>query len=103
MGQLGLNVVELYDLTPSMFYNAQKGLFEKWELDSQAQWERARWMACVIINPHVKKNLKPRDVTKFPWETKRNIKSKEEIEAIRAEALLYQKINDKKIKEDGKI
>ena len=101
MGQLGLNIVELYDLTPLMFYNAQKGLFEKWELDSQAEWERARWMACVIINPHVKKNLKPKDITTFEWEKRRNKKTKEEIDKIKAEAMLFKKIYDKKIKEDG--
>ena len=87
---------ELYDLTPAMFYNAQKGLFEKWDLESQSNWERTRWMACVIINPHVKKNLKPKDLTSFPWEKKRNEKTKEEIEKIKSEALLYQKIYEKK-------
>ena len=98
-----MNVVELYDLTPSMFYNAQKGLFEKWELESQSEWERARWIACVIINPHIKKNLQPKDITRFPWEKKRNEKTKEEIEAIHAEAMLYKKINEKEMKKHGKI
>jgi hypothetical protein len=98
---LNLNVQELYDLTPSMFYNAQKGLFEKWEMENQADWERSRWMACVIMNPHVKKNLQPKDLTKFPWEKKRNEKTKEEINAIMAEAEFFKKINDLKTNKNG--
>lgn len=98
LGQLGYNVAELYDLTPCMFYNAQKGLFEKWDVESQGEWERTRWLACVTINPHVKKNLKPTDLTKFPWEKKKNEKTKEEIEKIRAEAALYKKIYESKTK-----
>lgn len=97
-----MNVTELYDLTPSMFYNAQQGLFEKWEMENQAEWERSRWMSCVIIGPHIKKNLQPKDITKFPWEKKRNEKTKEEIESIRSEAMLFKKINDKKMTQDGK-
>lgn len=98
MGQLGFNVQELYDLTPSMFYNAQSGLFEKWDLEGQNEWERTRWLACVMINPHVKKNLKPTDLTKFPWEKKRKSKNKKEFEKIQAEAELYKKIYENKTK-----
>ena len=97
-----MTVDQLYDLTPSMFFNAQYGMWEKWELDSQGEWERARWMACVIINPHVKKNLKPKDLTKFPWEMKKNHKTKKEVDKIRAEAELYKRIIEKKQK-NGEI
>tara|TARA_R100000278_G_C5472470_1_gene164981 strand:+ start:917 stop:1213 length:297 start_codon:yes stop_codon:yes gene_type:complete len=97
-----LTVDQLYDMTPSMFYNAQHGMWEKWELESQGEWERTRWLACVIINPHVKKNLKPTDLTKFPWEMKKKEKTKEQFEQIRAEAELYKRIIEKKQK-NGEI
>ena len=96
-----MNIIELYDLTPSMFFNGQKGLFEKWEMESQGEWERSRWIATILINPHVKKNLKPKDLTIFPWEKKRNEKTTKEIETIRNEAMLFKKIIDKKINQNG--
>tara|TARA_R110002096_G_scaffold52777_1_gene137666 strand:+ start:171 stop:482 length:312 start_codon:yes stop_codon:yes gene_type:complete len=102
MGQLGFNVVELYDMTPCMFYNAQKGLFEKWETESQNEWERTRWLACILLNPHVKKNIQPKDITRFPWEVAKNKKSEKDIEKIRSEAILFKKINEKKMKQNGK-
>ena len=102
MGQLGFNVVELYDMTPCMFYNAQKGLFEKWETESQNEWERTRWLACILLNPHVKKNIQPKDITRFPWEVAKNKKSEKEIEKIRNEAMFFKKINEKKMKQNGK-
>ena len=65
------------------------------QLKEQGQWERARWMACVITNPHVKKQLKPRDLTVFPWERKRTTKS---VDEIYKEAELFRKIVEKKQK-----
>tara|TARA_R110000751_G_C13441832_1_gene443000 strand:- start:22 stop:297 length:276 start_codon:yes stop_codon:yes gene_type:complete len=91
----------LYDLTPAMFYNAQQGLFDKWETESQGEWERSRWMATILLNPHVKKNIQPKDLTTFPWEKKRNEKTKKDIEKIRNEAVLFKKIMDKKMNQNG--
>ena len=100
LGQLGYSIEELYDLTPRSFYNAQRGLYEKWEVDGQGHWERARWMAAIIINPHVKKNIQPKDLTKFPWEkTKRTGKS---AELVYKEAELFKKIIDKKMGKKNK-
>lgn len=107
MGQLGYTVSELYSMTPKMFYNAQKGLFEMNQIQEQGHWERARWMACVITNPHVKKNLKPKDLTTFPWDKKR--RTKKNVDEIYKEAELFKKITEKKMakgygkKKGGKI
>jgi hypothetical protein len=97
LGQLGYNATDLYDLTPRMFYNAQAGLYEKWETSGRGDWERARWMACIIVNPHVKKALQPKDLTKFPWE-KSVGKTKDEAKQIYKEAELFKKIMEKKTK-----
>tara|TARA_R110000782_G_scaffold116548_2_gene206603 strand:+ start:3243 stop:3548 length:306 start_codon:yes stop_codon:yes gene_type:complete len=101
LGQLGMNVVDLYDLTPKMFYNAQQGLFDMWKTEDQNQWERSRWLACVLLNPHVKKNMQPKDITRFPWESAKNKMSKKEMEKVRNEAMLFKKINEKKMKQNG--
>ena len=41
------------------------------------EWERTRWLACLILQPHKKKNsqLNPTDLVRFEWE-----KKKEEID-----------------------
>jgi hypothetical protein len=96
-----MNVVDLYDLTPKMFYNAQQGLFDMWKTEDQNQWERSRWLACVLLNPHVKKNMQPKDITRFPWESVKNKMSKKEMEKVRNEAMLFKKINEKKMKQNG--
>tara|TARA_R110002074_G_scaffold201406_1_gene369315 strand:- start:365 stop:655 length:291 start_codon:yes stop_codon:yes gene_type:complete len=96
-----MNVVDLYDMTPQMFYNAQKGLMDIWQTENQADWERTRWLACILLNPHVKKNIQPKDITRFPWESAKNKKTEKEIEKIRNEAMLFKKINEKKMKQNG--
>jgi hypothetical protein len=51
----------------------------------KTDWERARFIACNALLPHVKKRLKPTDVCKFPWEKANNREdlSLEEKEAVR--------------------
>tara|TARA_R110000796_G_scaffold153325_3_gene269859 strand:+ start:216 stop:437 length:222 start_codon:yes stop_codon:yes gene_type:complete len=38
----------------------------------QSEWERTRWLACCMLQPHAKKGrkLKPSDLMKFPWDKK---------------------------------
>lgn len=65
-------------MTPRNFINAQLGTKRLWKFEEQTHWERARWMACVIINPHLKRSIEPQKITTFPWEKerkKKNIKS----------------------------
>jgi hypothetical protein len=58
-------------MTPREFSNTSRGYSEKLEQQYRAEWERARWIASVNIAPHTKKRLKPTDLIRFPWETKR--------------------------------
>lgn len=58
----------LYNITPRNFLNAQIGTRRLYQVKEQGEWERARWMACVIINPHLKKSVDPKKITTFPWE-----------------------------------
>tara|TARA_R100001530_G_scaffold136373_1_gene116813 strand:+ start:1702 stop:1998 length:297 start_codon:yes stop_codon:yes gene_type:complete len=97
-----MNVDELYVMTPAMFYNAQEGLFDQWQMQTEKDWEIARWMCAVIINPHVKKNMKPKDITQFPWEKSKTRKTQKEVKKLQNEAELYKKIVEKEIKENGK-
>ena len=58
-------------MLPREFYNMSDGYSKKLEMQYQADWERARWIASVVIAPHTKKRLKPTELITFPWEQKK--------------------------------
>lgn len=68
LGQLGLAPAVLYDMTFREFGNAMAGHYHEIEQEYQQHWERARWMAAIIVAPHSKKKIKPQDLAEFPWE-----------------------------------
>jgi hypothetical protein len=70
LGQLRLNPVLLYDLTFTEFGNAMRGHYKEIEEREKAEWERTRWLAAIVVNPHVKKRITPKDLATFPWEKK---------------------------------
>lgn len=73
LGELGMTVGELYDMTPRQFYNKREGFRRIVEHETQTKWETSRWMAAVVIAPHTKKTMKPRDLITFPWENKKRV------------------------------
>ena len=99
-GELKMKLNEFYDMTPRNFINAQLGSKKLYEQNQQAEWERSRWMACVIINPHLKRSIDPKKITTFPWEVKKKSGStiKRDIEKIIKESKFDDKIQ-KKIKD----
>jgi len=68
LGQLGLTPSSLYDLTFQEFSNAMAGRRFEIEMRERGEWERTRWLACLLLNPHTKKRLKPTDLATFEWE-----------------------------------
>lgn len=89
-----MTVKDLDDMTPKHFLNAQIGIQKLYDLENQANWERARWMSCVIINPHLKKGISPDKITTFPWEEKRKAKKRIDIEKLHRESELDDKIQE---------
>ena len=81
LGRLGLSYDEFLDYTPRSFYNKLKGINDMREEMDRSDWERARWMSTLIINPHVKKTIRPKDLALFPWEKKevKNNNTKEDV------------------------
>ena len=63
-------------MLPREFYNMSDGYSKKLEMQYQADWERARWIASVVIAPHTKKRLKPKELITFPWEQKKTTNKK---------------------------
>ena len=99
-GELNMSLEQFYDMCPRNFKNAQDGRKKLYEQDDQAEWERARWMASVIISPLCKKSIDPKKITIFPWEKKgKTARSRKiDIEKLRMESLF-----DDKIKEMNKL
>ena len=72
-GEMHLCPFMLMDMTPDEFQAAVKGFRRKQEWEQQQEWERARWMATMGLQPHLQKGkrLKPTDLVEFPWEKRK--------------------------------
>lgn len=92
-GELGLKPDEFYMMTPRNFINAQNGHKRLYEQNQQAEWERARWMSCVIISPHLKRGISPGKITTFPWEV--NKKTKKEVKRDIAKLIKESEYDDR--------
>lgn len=69
LGQLGLRPHELQYYTLRTFSNALHGTQEVQEQNERREWERTRWLATVLLSPHLKHPLRsPQDLVKFDWE-----------------------------------
>ena len=68
----GLLPKEFWSLTFHEFFLLQRGRNEQLEMTERFEWERTRWLACLILQPHKKKNsnLNPTDLVRFEWEKK---------------------------------
>tara|TARA_R100000742_G_C4274582_1_gene94625 strand:+ start:603 stop:899 length:297 start_codon:yes stop_codon:yes gene_type:complete len=87
---------DFYNMTPRNFANAQLGYKAMYDQTQQAEWERSRWMACVIINPHLKRAIDPKKITRFPWEIKKSSVdfNQELIDKIRKESEYDDKVQE---------
>jgi hypothetical protein len=58
------------DMTVDEFGAAVRGFRRKQEWQQQQEWERSRWVATILMQPHLKKGhrIKPADLAVFPWE-----------------------------------
>jgi hypothetical protein len=65
---MSMTPAEFYELTPREFSNKSVGYFERVERDFKTSWEQTRWLAAMVMTPHLKKALKPNDLATFPWE-----------------------------------
>ena len=63
-GYLGLTSEDFWNSTPREFNNRIEGFLELQQFNQRMEWERCRWATCLIIQPNVKKRLKPTDLIK---------------------------------------
>ena len=95
---MNMTLDTLDNMTPKSFRNAQIGFGRMYDIKNQAEWERARWMACVIINPHLKRSIDPKKITTFPWEKKTKKKTKVDIDKLIKESQYQDKLIEAKKK-----
>jgi hypothetical protein len=88
-------------MTFKNFTNAQIGAYKMHELNVQAEWERARWLGCVVINPHLKRPISPKKLTSFPWEKNNKSSKKHDIEKIIQESQYQDKLMNQKNKNNA--
>lgn len=64
-------------------------IYEAWrtqeEEHMQGQWERMRTLAAIVIQPHCKKRITPRQLLPLPWDHKRPGHEREEPEHLTIE------------------
>ncbi|MCG7502382.1 hypothetical protein MHM83_10910 [Tenacibaculum sp. Mcav3-52] len=88
-GEVGLEIMYFYSLTPRQFYNVLKGFRKREAEKEQSEWYRARMLMYHAILPYSdNKKLKIQDIMEFPWEEtqetekSRKPKSREELKQI---------------------
>ena len=70
LGQLLLTPSAFYDMTLEEFNAAVIGYAKNMDALEMQAWERTRFLATVVLQPHAKKGkrIRAQDICKFPWE-----------------------------------
>ena len=77
LGEMAMTWDEFMNYTPRVFANKVKGHHKAIERELQQSWEQTRWLAAIVINPHLKKQIKPKELATFPWEQIKKVATKE--------------------------
>ena len=74
---IGITEEYFWSIHPALF----SAIIDQYSQQQQQEWERTRWLATILLQPHSKKTLQPTDVAAFSWEEsdKLDISKKEEI------------------------
>lgn len=63
---LGIPLQELYDMELWEFLSAYQGYQRKEEVREIGELEKMRWLASVLLSPHLKNNISPKDLLPLP-------------------------------------
>jgi hypothetical protein len=75
-----MNCNDFYALTPFEFEKIYNSWYGHQELMMRERWEQTRFLAMCVLTPYTKKRLKPTDIAKFTWDTKKKPKNNTEVE-----------------------
>lgn len=84
LGHLGLAPSVFYSMSLREFFAAITGQQEKAEQIQRREWERTRWLATCLLQPHVDKGkkLKGTDLIQFSWEKQQQANSLQTFEML---------------------
>lgn len=102
--QIGLKPAEFYDITPKEFVLLQRAHEKNEQTKQQAIWDSTRWLACILLQPHMRKgrNIKPKDLAKFPWDEKTKKTKAYDNKQIKKQAAYTAKLYEKIWSDHGK-
>jgi hypothetical protein len=94
---------DFLNMLPRYFWRKMDGFYKLINLKERQEWERCRWQTALLLNVHTAKGktIKPTDLIKFDWEEEEKSK-KIDYNKLKAEAEYIKKIEDKKLKNNGK-
>ena len=69
---MGLSPLAFWACTLGEIFAALESYGNQEDLRQQAEWERTRWLATLLLQPHTKagQKLTPERLAVFPWENK---------------------------------
>ncbi|WP_302612343.1 hypothetical protein [uncultured Muribaculum sp.] len=76
VGCIGLSLDDFCKLGYGEFESICKAWREMREDECRDAWERARTVAAISIQPHIKKKITPVQLLPLPWDKKTKIRSK---------------------------
>lgn len=71
VGCIGMSHDDFCKCTFGEFESICKAWREMTEGQNRDAWERARTVAAIVIQPHVKKKISPRQLLPLPWDNKK--------------------------------
>ncbi|MBR4216555.1 MAG: hypothetical protein IKR87_02355, partial [Candidatus Methanomethylophilaceae archaeon] len=70
LGSLGLSYDDFCALSPGEFHQVLRCWAERETEQLHGEWERARVLATVFVQPHLKKPIDKRKLLPLPWDKK---------------------------------
>lgn len=68
-GCVGMSLRDFFCCTPLEFYAIYAAWQELHTSAEQGAWERSRFVAATLLQPHSRRALRPKDICAFPWES----------------------------------
>ena len=79
-----MRIGDFCQCTPNEFDAICEAYAERRESDYKERWERARLLATIVIQPHLKKKVSPKNLLPFPWEKQSapKVSAREDLEKL---------------------
>ncbi len=96
--EIGMGESEFWDTSFYIFSMRLHAYRKQKEENYINDWERIRWLGSVLLQPHSKRTLRPRNLIIFPWELPDEVPT-----TIPEELLKLSEAMDAEAKKDGLI